>query len=215
MAAIRLWAVGFRLWAWALATLALSFSATLAAQVGVPQPPRAGLTVSVRGDDGRPVAGAAVSVRTGATAPVAAATSADGIARIGDLAPGEYAVQVTAGGYNDASANATITAGQLAAVDVTLTRSAAAPAIDNQLPRPPGVATPDAEPSATPPLPADAPRARSTDVEQPGLAPDEHVFVPMPDRWNISMPDWDRYGERGDYPYVSSRWWDAYNPNRL
>jgi hypothetical protein len=41
------------------------------------------------------------------------------------------------------------------------------------------------------------------------------VFVPIPDRWNISMPDWDRYGARGDYPYVSGHWWDPYNRNVL
>jgi hypothetical protein len=63
---------------------------------------------------------------------------------------------------------------------------------------------------------ADLPRAvPSSDAEPSSLAPDEHVFVPMPDRWNISMPDWDRYGERGDHPYVSGRWWDPYNRNRL
>ncbi len=185
------------------------------AQVGIPHAPRAGLTVLVRNDDGRPVGGAAVRVRAGAAAPQSAATSADGIARIGDLAAGNYVVHVTAAGYHDASANVSITAAQVTAVDVTLTRSAAAPAIDNQIPRPPGIATPAADPSSTPPLPADVPRATTTDVAQAPLAPDAHVFVPMPDRWNISMPDWDRYGERGDYPYVSSRWWDPYNQNRL
>ena len=29
------------------------------------------------------------------------------------------------------------------------------------------------------------------------------------------MPDWDRYGERGDDPYVSGHWWDPYNRNIL
>ena len=29
------------------------------------------------------------------------------------------------------------------------------------------------------------------------------------------MPDWDRYGIRGDYPYVSGHWWDPYNRNKL
>ena len=52
-----------------------------------------------------------------------------------------------------------------------------------------------------PPMPADVPRAKDAEDTPPStLAPDERVFVPMPDRWNIWMPDWDRYGEHGDYP---------------
>jgi hypothetical protein len=78
------------------------------------------------------------------------------------------------------------------------------------------VNTPDGVEPAVPPLPTDAPRPKIDSADpQPGLAPDERVFVPMPDRWNISMPDWDRYGEHGDHPYVSGRWWDPYNQNRF
>ena len=43
----------------------------------------------------------------------------------------------------------------------------------------------------------------------------ERVFVPVPDRWNVIMPGWDRYGAGGDYPYVSGTWWDPYNQNVL
>jgi hypothetical protein len=32
---------------------------------------------------------------------------------------------------------------------------------------------------------------------------------------NLPMPDWDRYGSRGDHPYVSGHWWDPYNQNVL
>ncbi|HET9467042.1 MAG TPA: carboxypeptidase-like regulatory domain-containing protein, partial [Vicinamibacterales bacterium] len=156
-----------------------------------------------------------MSVRAGTAAPATATTSGDGIARVGDLAPGEYVVQTSAGGYSDATTKVSVAAGELAAIDVTLKRIATAPPIDNQVPRPPGISTPDADAIEVPTLPPAAPRGRSTDVEQPTLAPDEHVFVPMPDRWNISMPDWDRYGEKGDYPYVSGRWWDPFNRNRL
>ena len=185
------------------------------AQVGVPGTPRAGLTALVRSDDGRPVGGATVTVRAGAAAPATGTTSGDGVARIGDLAAGEYVVQTTAEGYNAATTTVSVTAGEIAAIEVTLKRSSIAPPIDNQLPRPPGISTPDAVATDVPPLPPAAPRGRSTEVDQPTRAPDEHVFVPMPDRWNISMPDWDRYGEKGDYPYVSGRWWDPFNRNRL
>ena len=40
-------------------------------------------------------------------------------------------------------------------------------------------------------------------------------FLPVPDRWNLNLPEWDRYGARGDYPYVTGHWWDPYNQNVL
>jgi hypothetical protein len=40
--------------------------------------------------------------------------------------------------------------------------------------------------------------------------------VPIPDRWRLGLPDWNRY-ERPVYdtPYRSGRWWDPYNQNIL
>jgi len=40
--------------------------------------------------------------------------------------------------------------------------------------------------------------------------------VPIPDRWRLGLPDWNRY-ERPVYdtPYRSGRWWDPYNQNVL
>jgi hypothetical protein len=176
------------------------------------------LTVSIRdASGGRPVPGAVVTLRSAAGVPIATATSAaDGIVRIGSLSAGQLTVQVAAAGYNSSAANVAVVAGQVVTLDITLTRTSVTAPIDNQVPRPPGVNTPEADPSAAPPMPADLPRAAlSSDAEPTPLAADEHVFVPMPDRWNISMPDWDRYGERGDHPYVSGRWWDPYNRNQL
>ena len=188
------------------------------AQVGVPQAPQAGLTVSIRdASDGRPIPGAGVSLRSATGAEIANGTSvADGVVRLAGIASGPFTAQVAAPGYAGASVSVTVAPGVVTTLDVTLMRTTDVPAIENQIPRPPGVNTPDTEPSSLPPMPAAVPRARDTDETQPAtLAPDERVFVPMPDRWNISMPDWDRYGEHGDYPYVSSRWWDPYNRNRL
>jgi hypothetical protein len=40
-------------------------------------------------------------------------------------------------------------------------------------------------------------------------------FMPMPDRWRIGMPAWERYrGGRGA-PFKRGRWWDPYNQNVL
>jgi len=41
-------------------------------------------------------------------------------------------------------------------------------------------------------------------------------FVPIPDRWRLGLPDWNRY-ERPVYdtPFRPGRWWDPYNQNVL
>ena len=41
-------------------------------------------------------------------------------------------------------------------------------------------------------------------------------FVPIPDRWRLGLPNWNRY-ERPvrDVPYTPGRWWDPYNQNVL
>src|SRR5215213_1684701 len=40
-----------------------------------------------------------------------------------------------------------------------------------------------------------------------------------PDRWRITFPEYDRYGDRGargrDIPFKRGRWWDPYNQNVL
>jgi hypothetical protein len=44
-------------------------------------------------------------------------------------------------------------------------------------------------------------------------------FVPVPDRWRIGFPAWDRYGNghpiADDYPYTPGRWFDPFNQNVL
>lgn len=42
-------------------------------------------------------------------------------------------------------------------------------------------------------------------------------FVPVPDRWRLRFPDWQRYppGQGGDYPFVRNRGFDPYDQNVL
>jgi hypothetical protein len=59
-------------------------------------------------------------------------------------------------------------------------------------------------------------RPRDPGVSEPVVRGEgDRVFVRIPDRWNLTMPDWDRYGVGGDYPYVAGKWWDPYNDNVL
>src|SRR6185503_2705197 len=67
-------------------------------------------------------------------------------------------------------------------------------------------------------------RGKETVVDIP-LAPPPTGDAPppqrreTPDRWRITFPEYDRYGDRGargrDIPFKRARWWDPYNQNVL
>jgi hypothetical protein len=54
---------------------------------------------------------------------------------------------------------------------------------------------------------------------QPTEVQESPHFVPIPDRWRLGFPAWDRYGKghpsQDDYPFVEGNWWDPYNQNVL
>lgn len=167
----------------------------------------------VRGEDGRPVGGAQVELRERAASgrPVAFAdahrtlTSADGIFRVLDLGAGEYTLTVTAEAFEPLTrSDVRLSRSELITMELVLRRVPTAAA-----------AAPTAPPEPLSPYARVVrPRTPSTGEAVP-LPDDEKVFMRIPDRWNLSMPDWDRYGVGGDYPYVSGRWWDPYNTNVL
>ena len=87
-------------------------------------------------------------------------------------------------------------------------------------------------PSGLPGAPRTSPAAVAPNAPYPGLnvpAPDviavesssEQVppasanFSPEPDRWDTAMPEWRRYKEQHDAPYVKGHWYDPFNRNRL
>ena len=87
-------------------------------------------------------------------------------------------------------------------------------------------------PSGLPGAPRTSPAAVAPNAPYPGLnvpAPDviavesssEQVppasanFSPEPDRWDTAMPEWRRYQEQHDAPYVKGHWYDPFNRNRL
>ena len=153
-------------------------------------------------------------------------TDADGVFRWTDLAPGTYLLLVQADGFENATAdNLILNPGDVVTLELTLSPSTASGPRVSRLPRMPELGElasplpaaiaatpygygelrrrPDAEPGGIP---------TATDV----LPPEQEVFLGLPDRWSIAMPDWDRYGRRGEYPYVrASHWWDPFNRNRL
>jgi hypothetical protein len=47
------------------------------------------------------------------------------------------------------------------------------------------------------------------------IPPRTATFRSAPDRWDLAMPDWQRYPQQRDVPYVKGHWYDPFNRNRL
>ena len=198
------------------ACIVLFHAAPLHGQQGLPKPTAAGLVVTVRDSAGQPVAGAVVTLRDAAAArqPRSNESSVEGLARFADVPPGTYEIAARAGDLQSPAATLRIVAGELREATLVVPLRGAGQ-IDRRLPAGPASAAEeksDSQPGLRSGIPA---TAAGEAGERPGLAPGDKVFVPMPDRWNVSMPDWDRYRVEGDYPYVSRHWWDPYDRNVL
>jgi hypothetical protein len=179
----------------------------------------------VRDSSTRGIVGAMIALTnraTGVTRTLSA--DADGVFRLTDLAPGSYLLLVEGDGFERVTRdNLQLNAGDVVTIELTL-----APLT--------GTAIPASRPLRMPELGAPVPAAENAAIAsayrelrrrpdaQPGeeivapemLPPAQEVFLAMPDRWNVAMPEWNRYGRSGEYPYVrGSRWWDPFNRNRL
>ena len=47
------------------------------------------------------------------------------------------------------------------------------------------------------------------------VPPDTANFAKEPDRWDVPMPPWDRYGKGGEVPYTKGHWYDPFDRNRI
>jgi hypothetical protein len=191
------------------------------------QSPRktAALQGIVRDSFSRGIIGAVVALTnrvTGFTRTLA--TDADGVFRWTDLAPGTYLLLVQAGGYDSVTRDELrLDMGDAVTVEVTLSPSTVSAAPASRLPRMPELGAP-LPAAATAVAAAHYRDLRRRADSEPGqeiampesLPPSAEVFLATPDRWNVAMPDWNRYGRGGEYPYVrASHWWDPFNRNRL
>jgi hypothetical protein len=179
----------------------------------------------IRDSNGRPVGGASVTLRDIATnAGLTRTTSADGVFRFIDLPPAVYELKVEQQGFQSYDeASIAIVAGQVIDRNIVITATSPATPTNPQLPQMPQVKTPPAA-TATPAIPPppytgvlqgpQPPQGAQAPPPQT-LPPPSQVFQPDPDRWLISMPTWDRYGNGGEHPYVQGRKWDPFDRNRL
>ena len=197
---------------WAVALLTMAAPA-LAQRIPGQTTRSASVQGVVRSDDGRAIANAQVTLQERAASgrPVAfpdprrIATSAEGIFRFLDLPAGEYSISITAEGFEPLTrTDLRVGRSELVTTGLVLKRIARA-----EPSAPPAILEPTA--------PSQIPTRPRPEVwgEPRELAPGDKVFMRIPDRWNLPLPDWDRYGIGGDYPYVASHWWHPYNANPL
>jgi carboxypeptidase family protein len=166
---------------------------------------RSAIQGQVTDQDGRPVPGAEIVLKAGTREIARTLTTADGVFRFLDLPGGEYALTVTREAYQPLTQGGLrLGASEVASVELKIESAAGATPPSRRIE--PGPPTPYGR------LPQ---RRGEPPPEATPLAPGEKVFVPVPERWNLPLPEWDRYSVEGDYPYVSGRWWDPYNQNRL
>lgn len=176
----------------------------------------AALLGRVQTSDGNPIPGAKIELLRERAKPITAVADSDGIFRIGGIPPGAYEIKAEASGFAAmAQSGVALNPNEVLTVELKLSpanapSTAAAPTI------------PDVGETEAPALPVYKELSRR--LNSPAVAeqnqseppPEGKTFVPEPDRWNIDMPSWQRFGQRpGEFPYASSHWWDPFNRNVL
>jgi hypothetical protein len=192
-----------RVGAWCVAAWCCTVTLA-AAQIPQQRAGQASIQGMVRDADGRGLPGVDVVLRQGARDVTRTTTGGDGVFRFLGVAAGEYTIALSRDGYAPLTREGLrVSASELVTAELTLTSTTAPP---QPKPVDPGPRTPYGN------IVRPGPDPESTAIP---LTPADKVFVPVPDRWNLNLPEWDRYGARGDSPYVSRHWWDPYNQNRL
>jgi hypothetical protein len=177
---------------------------------------------SVRDVQGNAVSGAKITISDAGGRTLSTQSNAEGIFRFRDVPAGSYQVTTEKEGFHPFKlAQVEIRVGELASVDVTLEPSSGQrlePKGPSGLPG--AVAVPGGAPS-TAALEGAYPGLRTVQPPGPlGIAPEQvppesENFAKQPNRWEVPMPAWDRYGKNGEFPYTQHHWYDPFNRNRI
>ena len=173
----------------------------------------------VRDQQGRAVPGVQLDLRSASGAHYTTLTGAEGIFRLRDVLLGTYEVTLTKPGFK----TLLIPRLELAKPELSTLKlqmqALTALAPENKgpsglpgTPRTPAVAAPTAPyPGMNPP----ASRVAAVEAGAEPIPPESANFSPQPDRWDTAMPEWRRYEQQRDAPYVKGHWYDPFNRNRL
>src|ERR1700693_4059676 len=180
----------------------------------------------VRDTNKNPVIGATVLLRNKASGfELKKSSDARGVFRFIDILRGSYELEIEGEGYEKfVEDGIQVNAGDTLIREITLPAAptAAAPVPSNLPQLPPRVApnnpaTLEAAPSINyPEARQNLELTTGSEMAAP-VAPSQAapIFSAEPDRWLLTMPDWNRYGTGGEHPYVKGKLWDPFDTNKL
>jgi hypothetical protein len=174
----------------------------------------------VRDQQGRVVPGVALEFRKGALI-YTTVSDAEGIFRLRDMQLGVYELTLTRPGFETLlilELNLNQTGPENLELKLrALTRDGAESKGPSGVPG--GQQTPvkPASPAAVyPGLRSPSPDVTGVEVGAAlPLPPSSANFAPNPDRWDITVQEWERYAQQRDVPYVKGHWYDPFNRNKL
>ena len=185
-------------------------------------PNQAAVEGMVRGANQKPLPGADVQLKNTSTqVTLTTASNAQGVFRFVSVPPGLYDLIVRAAGYKDFSnPEIQLKVGDDVVCQIALQQVPITASPPTQIPELPsgnlitGATQSSSSQPEMPPALQGIPPSDNAQKSVPLPSPDQ-VFRTEPDRWIVTMPNWDRYAIGGEYPYVKSRTWDPFNRNTL
>jgi hypothetical protein len=155
----------------------------------------------------------------------ATTTTGDGAFRFLNLKPGRYQVKATREGFQPfAQGDIPLAPGDVFALEFKLKEIPTGAEGVREVPRQPDLGPkptgqhPEAAAPSSPyrTLPQEPPPA-ATGEPRPfePLPSADKVFNVVPNRWGYEFPDYRRYDQNGEYPYVKGHWYDPFNKNKL
>jgi len=172
----------------------------------------------VRDQHGRAVPGASVELKTTGVVRYSASTDVEGIFRLRGIQPARYEVKLAREGCRTlAIPDLALSRPDVFNIELTMELLNEPIGRRDSLSGLPGIERlPPAEIVAGEPYPG----LRSPSTQAVELVPEvvpaaSANFSPSPDRWDIAMPEWQRYEKQRDVPYVQGHWYDPFNRNKL
>lgn len=167
------------------------------------------------------IPGVKISLLRGGVVVSEKSTDVEGIFRLVGLAPGTYELKAEKQGYQVLDLPSLQIKGPetkdlaLEAIASETLPTKGPSGVPGAVPSPPAP-----PPSPTGPYPGLRTSASPSSPGPLGIAPEQMPpdsvnFAKEPDRWNVHMPAWDRYGKSGEYPYTKGHWYDPFNRSRL
>lgn len=211
-------------WLFLLCGFSCASLSGLAQQQRIPgQQPRQMLSAllgTATDQDGLPAIGVTITATNlAANRSFTAITNSEGIFRFRDLPPGVYEVNGTGTGY---AINSPVTIrlgpGEIQQARLTFQNgnaAAASPPGPSGIPGRNTTVTPENVTSVYPGLRSPQTDTASAFAIAEVQPPDSAVFSPDGYRWNVNMPEWNRYQKKGEFPYTHSHWYDPFNRNQL